>query len=49
MRRRQRSHSQGFWRHLTRYPLSMRAQFTPYYAWANRAESEISVWLPLAP
>ena len=29
--------------------VSMRAQFIPYYTWANRAESEMSVWLPLAP
>ena len=26
----------------------IRARFIPYYAWANRGESEMSVWLPLA-
>jgi hypothetical protein len=25
----------------------IKARFIPYYAWANRGQSEMSVWLPL--
>ncbi len=28
-------------------PKSIQARFIPYYAWANRGESEMTVWLPL--
>jgi DUF1680 family protein len=29
-------------------PRNVKVRFIPYYAWANRGESEMSVWLPLA-
>jgi DUF1680 family protein len=30
-------------------PKSVELRLIPYYAWANRGKSEMTVWLPLGP